>query len=323
MVKSAAQRAKVLPKLRPSSVPGITQLRPAQRFIYEKPIQIGSTSVVTKAIDITTKQAVALKRSKLKKHKGQVNREYQILNSLPPHPNVMSVHGTAFDSDNDSTYLIMELCDGGDLVNVISANCDGMGMGKFMSYALQLTSAISHLHSNGVVHRDMKADNVCLSRSNGKAKLVDFGEAQFVSDQVGQFRVGTLPYIAPELLARAEYVDEQEVHNTASSVSGEYDIRSVINETKLDLTKCDIWSLGITFYCMLTCRFPMYSASVKDDLFMQWANGGSLGHHSAWETMPVFSKILLSNMLNVDENKRWDINKVYEFLVTSLIAQGA
>ncbi|KAJ9057183.1 hypothetical protein DSO57_1025135 [Entomophthora muscae] len=94
----------------------------------------------------------------------------------------------------------------------------------------QLIAAVHYLHENGIVHRDLKLENLCLSRSNN-LKLVDFGNAMLFEPPRAALCsdvVGTDRYIAPELLLGGTY----------------------------DAIRSDMWSLGILYLAMLLRKLP-------------------------------------------------------------------
>lgn len=101
----------------------------------------------------------------------------------------------------------------------------------------QVLKAIIYCHSNDICHRDLKPENI-LIESEGLVKVIDFGTAQaFQSDQGMHQIIGTVYYMAPEILLQSTY-----------------------NE------KCDVWSLGVILYCLLTGKPPFYGNSDQEIL---------------------------------------------------------
>src|SRR5438477_2537054 len=157
------------------------------------------------------------------------------------HPHAVSV--TDFgESENGVVFLVMEYLDGTTLKEVIKA--DGpMALERVVEIVRQVTGALDVAHQQGVVHRDLKSDNIMLSQTNGDdwAKVLDFGIAKIqqgdgardVDITAANLVIGTPQYMSPE----------------QCSQSAEIDARS------------DIYSLGIIIYEMLAGSVPFTGES--------------------------------------------------------------
>ena len=140
--------------------------------------------------------------------------------------------------------VVCELCTGGDLFGFIKTQHPrGLPEGQARELLRQLSAALAHVHACGVVHHDVKAENVLLTRrkagSPWQAKLCDFGLAKRLQDHTGPRGLSagyTAAYVAPEVLLRARL--EQ---GAAPELA----------------TRCDVWSLGVLFYAML-CGYPPF-----------------------------------------------------------------
>jgi calcium-dependent protein kinase len=134
------------------------------------------------------------------------------------HPNIVKYHETY--EDVKYIYLVMELCEGGELsIDTLKAsNADSDFEALLARYLYKIAYALEHCHSQNIFHRDIKPENIMLD-NNGNIKLIDFG-LSIASEKINNKKevVGTPYYIAPEVL------------------SGKYD------------KKCDIWSLGVCLY---------------------------------------------------------------------------
>ena len=91
---------------------------------------------------------------------------------------------------------------------------------------------MAYCHARKLVHRDIKLENLLLTGDRQCVKIADFGLAKNVSEDAAKTVIGTAKYVAPEMLAGAEY----------------------------DGFKSDIWSCGVCLYCMTECRFPFTKA---------------------------------------------------------------
>jgi len=172
-------------------------------------IGVGGMGVVFRAHDEVLKRDVALK---LLAHGALDNvgpshllREARTASSLS-HPNICTIHQVG-QTGNDF-YVVMELIEGRSLSDLISAT--GLSMETVTRYGTQIADALAHAHDRGIVHRDLKGSNVMVT-PEGRVKVLDFGlatrlEREEISEvtlsdaSLDSKLVGTLPYMAPEVL---------------------------------------------------------------------------------------------------------------------------
>ena len=140
------------------------------------------------------------------------------------HPNIVSVFDVG--EDGDIYYIVMELVEGITLKEYISKKgC--LSVKEATSIAIQVSMGLEAAHSHGIVHRDVKPQNIMIS-TDGKVKVTDFGIARAASSNtISSNAMGSVHYSSPEQV-RGGYSDE----------------------------KSDIYSLGITLYEMVTGRVP-------------------------------------------------------------------
>lgn len=154
------------------------------------------------------------------------NRESQAAASLS-HPNIVSVYDVG--NDNGIYYIVMELVEGITLKDYITAN-PKMNWRYALKFSMQIASALTHAHRNGIIHRDIKPHNIILSK-DGNCKVTDFGIAcvnkMNETRKIDEGILGSVHYISPEH-AKGVVPDE----------------------------RSDIYSLGITMYEMLTGQLP-------------------------------------------------------------------
>jgi len=160
---------------------------------------------------------------------ARFEREARAVASLR-HPNIVQVYD--FDVQGDIYYMVMELLEGDSLkvrLNDYRARGEQMPLGETSRILLDVLDGLHYAHSEGMIHRDIKPGNIMLTK-RGRAVLTDFGIAQIVGGTrytVSGALMGTLSYMAPE-----------------QGLEGRCDAR------------CDIYSLGIVFYEMLTQHVP-------------------------------------------------------------------
>lgn len=140
------------------------------------------------------------------------------------HPNIVNVYDVG--EENEIHYIVMELVEGITLKKYIEKKAR-LSVKEAISIAIQVAMGIEAAHNNGIIHRDIKPQNVIISK-DGKVKVTDFGIAKAAtSNTITSNVMGSVHYTSPEQ-ARGGYSDE----------------------------KSDVYSLGITLFEMLTGRVP-------------------------------------------------------------------
>lgn len=139
--------------------------------------------------------------------------EIQIMRRLN-HPNVVAARdvpeGMQNLAPNDLPLLAMEYCQGGDLRKYLNQfeNCCGLREGAILTLLSDIASALRYLHENRIIHRDLKPENIVLQQGEQRLihKIIDLGYAKELdqSSLCTSF-VGTLQYLAPELLEQQKY----------------------------------------------------------------------------------------------------------------------
>lgn len=160
--------------------------------------------------------------------------EVQIMSQLY-HPNIVRAVQIPFklpDEDPSLPVLCMEYCKKGDLRKILNKpeNCCGVSEQEAVNVMKNVSSAVEYLHNHGITHRDLKPENIVLQDEKNliSYKLIDLGYAKEMGEtSTSASIVGTLYYVAPELLWRKKY---------SCSV--------------------DYWSLGILFYELITGSRP-------------------------------------------------------------------
>lgn len=188
----------------------------------------GGMSIVYKARDHRLNRNVAIKvlKPEFSNDKNFVTKfriEAQASAGLT-HPNIVNVYDVV---DDEGIYcIVMELVEGITLKQYIEQN-GRLNMETAIDFSIQIASGLEAAHENHIIHRDIKPQNIIVSK-NGNIKVTDFGIAKAASSNtLTSGAMGSVHYISPEQ-ARGGYSDE----------------------------RSDIYSLGITMYEMVTGRVP-------------------------------------------------------------------
>ncbi len=191
-------------------------------------IGTGGMANVYKAVDRKLNREVAIKvlKEEYSSNKNFVSKfkaEAQAAAGLM-HPNIVNVYDVG--DENGLYYFVMELVDGITLKNYIEKKIR-LSVKEAVSIAIQVSMGIEAAHNKGIIHRDIKPQNIIISR-DGKVKVADFGIARAAtSDTITTHAMGSVHYTSPEQ-ARGGYSD----------------------------AKSDIYSIGITLFEMVTGRVP-------------------------------------------------------------------
>lgn len=154
------------------------------------------------------------------------------------HPNLVAVHDAGENPETGLCYILMDYLPGGSLSAVLSAR-GPLPIGESVSIASQIAFALEAAHRRGVIHRDIKPDNI-LFAADGTPKLADLGVAKFSDETaltmltVQGMIVGTPAYMAPEQMMDSHRID----------------------------ARADIYSLGVVLYEMLTNKRPHADSTV-------------------------------------------------------------
>jgi len=203
------------------------------RYMIVKPIGEGGMATVYLAIDTILKREVAVKVLKPELSTDPVSlerfRQEALAVTSTSHPNIVEIYDVG--NDNNKYYIVMEYVHGKTLKNLI-AQRGVLPTDEAVNIMKQLVSATANAHRQGIIHRDIKAQNV-LVKDDGTVKLTDFGIAQmgYQAQQMTKANtvVGSVHYMAPEV-----------ANGSPASFQS------------------DIYALGIVFYELLTGNVPFH-----------------------------------------------------------------
>eukprot|EP00418_Pyrodinium_bahamense_P073500 CAMPEP_0179094570 /NCGR_PEP_ID=MMETSP0796-20121207/43379_1 /TAXON_ID=73915 /ORGANISM="Pyrodinium bahamense, Strain pbaha01" /LENGTH=726 /DNA_ID=CAMNT_0020792247 /DNA_START=61 /DNA_END=2242 /DNA_ORIENTATION=- len=227
--------------------------------------------------------------------------EIQTLRRLD-HPNIVRLYET--HEDGDTVFLLMELCNGGDLLDNISEE-GSLSEPVARIFAHQMLSALAYCHANGVAHRDVKPENFLLDTEDSDCltlKLADFGIATSIRPEhlsgggprgggdrgferqcIEEMACGSLPYMAPETFTSSWRRLDPNAQNSM-----------------VQLAAADLWSCGVTIYAMLGGRLPFGEAV---DRICSGAPPDFTG--PPWDKISDEAADLVRALLNPNAQERW------------------
>lgn len=270
-----------------------------EKYKKRNTVGFGLCGAVHVVEDRRTGQRFACK-SVLKKYVKLIHdlrSEIKMLQTLD-HPNIIKMY-EAWESKKH-VYLILELAEGGDLFDNLMRNESYSEKDAALIFR-QMLSAIQYCHENGVTHRDIKLENFLFCKtpsdhdedndsissseddedggntSEGTLKLIDFGlSKRFIGSGIARMRstVGTSYYVAPEVLKKKQYGNE-----------------------------CDMWSLGVVLFMLLSGKSP-WLADTEPAILSAVVNGKYVFVESDWVGISDSARDLVKKLLCIDPNTR-------------------
>ncbi|XP_050792500.1 ribosomal protein S6 kinase alpha-3 isoform X2 [Gopherus flavomarginatus] len=246
-------------------------------YEVKEDIGVGSYSICKRCIHKATNMEYAVKI--IDKSKRDPTEEIEILLRYGQHPNIITLKDV-YD-DGKYVYVVTELMKGGELLDKILRQ-------KFFSereasaVLLTITRTVEYLHAQGVVHRDLKPSNILYVDESGNPesiRICDFGFAKQLRAENGLLMTPcyTANFVAPEVLKRQGYD-----------------------------AACDIWSLGVLLYTMLTGYTPFANGpdDTPEEILARIGSGKFSLTGGYWNSVSITAKDLVSKMLHVDPHQR-------------------
>uniref|UniRef100_A0A0N4W9X8 Serine/threonine-protein kinase kin-29 n=1 Tax=Haemonchus placei TaxID=6290 RepID=A0A0N4W9X8_HAEPC len=239
--------------------------------------EIAKTKVALKIVDRTALDEENLIR---------LEREMQILTRVN-HPHIVKLYEIM--RTESFIYIVTQYCSGGELFEILIER-GRTAEDEARRWFGQIASAVAYLHHKGIVHRDLKAENILLDK-NSNIKIIDFGFSNTQApSQLLRTWCGSPPYAAPELLLGKEY----------------------------DGLKADIWSLGVILYILVTGGFPFPGDNVENLKRAVLSCQMKIPYWVSVECADLIKKMLVFNPF-----KRCGINAVMQHRSTHLMVKNS
>lgn len=214
------------------------------RYEIQELLGVGGMAMVYRAHDIIDDREVAIKILK-DEYLGNADFSRRFKNeskaiAVLSHPNIVKVYDVSFG--DMIQYIVMEYIDGISLKEYIAINNGAVDWRETVHFVTQILRALQHAHEKGIVHRDVKPQNIMLLE-DGTIKVTDFGIARFSNTETRTMTdkaIGSVHYIAPEQ-AKGEPTD----------------------------SRSDLYSLGVMMYEMLTGKLPFEAENAVSVAIMQ------------------------------------------------------
>ncbi|UJR38442.1 hypothetical protein I4U23_031110 [Adineta vaga] len=273
----------------------------------------GSYSICRRCRNRRTQEEFAVKIVSLRQEVDARN-EIELLRLCQGHPNIVKLHEVY--SDELHTYIITELLTGGELFYRIRTQTT-FSEKEASQLMRKLVSAVNFMHSNDLCHRDLKPENLLFSSSQPDAeiKIIDFGFAKKrTKHQPMTTPCGTLLYTAPEVLRAATILNYSQSSSISSSSSSSSTTIAVVPSTATATSgydeSCDLWSLGVILYTMLSGEVPFNSITAHrtaEEIVEDITRSKLSYDTSAWKNVSQAAKDLVKGLLTVDPSKRLTI----------------
>ncbi|KAM9914145.1 hypothetical protein OXX69_000927 [Metschnikowia pulcherrima] len=212
-------------------------------------------------------------------NESMLQREFQVLKRISRgHPNILSM--IDYFETSDYFYLVTDLAAGGELFERITKAPEAkLSITETSKILSVLLSALQHLHSNGIVHRDVKAENILFASKSSKISsllLADFGQARILKPgELAQIVDGTLSYLAPEVLSKCGHS-----------------------------FPVDMWAVGVLTYFMLSGYMPFDCDTDTETKELITKADFVFEPTEYWDHIPAEAKDFIASCFKLDPQER-------------------
>ncbi|XP_021410150.2 serine/threonine-protein kinase Nek1 isoform X6 [Lonchura striata] len=230
------------------------------------------------------------------KEREESRREVAVLANMK-HPNIV-LYRESFE-ENGCLYIVMDYCEGGDLFKKINAQKGILfSEDQILDWFVQICLALKHIHDRKILHRDIKSQNIFLTK-DGTIQLGDFGIARVLNStaELARTCIGTPYYLSPEICQNKPYNN-----------------------------KSDIWALGCVLYEMCTLKHAFEAGNMKN-LVLKIISGPfpPVSMHYSYDLRNLLSQLFKRNPRNRPSvnsilEKNFIAKRVEKFLTPELIA---
>ncbi|NXG50181.1 NEK1 kinase, partial [Psilopogon haemacephalus] len=231
------------------------------------------------------------------KEREESRREVAVLANMK-HPNIV-LYRESFE-ENGCLYIVMDYCEGGDLFKKINAQKGILfPEDQILDWFVQICLALKHIHDRKILHRDIKSQNIFLTK-DGTIQLGDFGIARVLNStaELARTCIGTPYYLSPEICQNKPYNN-----------------------------KSDIWALGCVLYEMCTLKHAFEAGNMKN-LVLKIISGPfpPVSMHYSYDLRNLLSQLFKRNPRNRPSvnsilEKNFIAKRVEKFLTPQLIAE--
>ncbi|NXY25885.1 NEK1 kinase, partial [Atrichornis clamosus] len=231
------------------------------------------------------------------KEREESRREVAVLANMK-HPNIV-LYRESFE-ENGCLYIVMDYCEGGDLFKKINAQKGILfSEDQILDWFVQICLALKHIHDRKILHRDIKSQNIFLTK-DGTIQLGDFGIARVLNStaELARTCIGTPYYLSPEICQNKPYNN-----------------------------KSDIWALGCVLYEMCTLKHAFEAGNMKN-LVLKIISGPfpPVSMHYSYDLRNLLSQLFKRNprnrpSINSILEKNFIAKRVEKFLTPELIAE--
>ena len=256
-----------------------------EKYYYtNEPIGFGSFSTIFKGTNYHDNKTIAIKKINKIIDKTHFNNEISLMKKLN-HTNILKFYDIVYKTKKE-VYFILEYCDGGDLKDYIDS-----GIIDFDSkYFYEILDSLNYLYKNGILHRDIKPQNILIK--NNSIKICDFGFAKsFNKNDLLTTFCGSPLYMAPEIILNKHYTNAS-----------------------------DIWSLGVVLYELITKTHP-YMCNERSELWNKIKNNKIDIDFNVISSDT--KRVFISELLVYDCEKRISWNELFTFIRRSKIRSNS